>query len=229
MTNEAKKLPVRKCTGCGERLLKNSLVRVVKMPIGDIVLDNLYATGQMEDTIVVFPHGVIQYDESKDYPNIVDNPFLHSDNDFWVNHYLLEFEIVNNLLPYMLDHYPVKDSSANRAICGLSMGCAQSMEIGLKHPDLFDYVGLFSAGPFEDKNQFFVTSTEDADKLNEQLKLVFFITGENDHLHEDSLRNFIGTCNDYGLNNVFYEVMGLGHDDYCWDKALYTFMRFAFK
>ena len=39
MTNEAKKLPVRKCTGCGERLVKNSLVRVVKMPTGDIVLD----------------------------------------------------------------------------------------------------------------------------------------------------------------------------------------------
>jgi len=196
---------------------------------GDIVLDNLYATGQMEDTIVVFPHGVIQYDESKDYPNVVDNPFLHINNDFWINHYLLEFDIVNNLLPYMVNHYPVKDSPSNRAICGLSMGCAQSMEIGFKHPDLFDYVGLFSAGPFEEQDQFFVTSTEDADKLNEQLKLVFFITGETDHLHDDSLRNFIGTCNDYGLNNVFYEVMGLGHDDYCWDKALYTFMRFAFK
>lgn len=39
MINEERKLPVRKCTGCGERFLKNSLVRIVKTPEGDIVLD----------------------------------------------------------------------------------------------------------------------------------------------------------------------------------------------
>ena len=39
MINEEKKLPVRKCTGCGERFLKNTLVRIVKTPSGDIVLD----------------------------------------------------------------------------------------------------------------------------------------------------------------------------------------------
>ena len=39
MINEERKLPVRKCTGCGERFLKNSLVRIVKTPSGDIVLD----------------------------------------------------------------------------------------------------------------------------------------------------------------------------------------------
>lgn len=193
---------------------------------GDIVLDNLYATGQMEETIVVFPHGVINYNASKDYPDIVENPFL---TDFWKNHYLLEFEIVNNLLPYIKENYPVKGDSAHTAVCGLSMGCAQSMELGFKHSELFDYVGCFSAGPFEDTDQFFVNSTEDADKINNALKLLFFITGENDHLHDDSLRNFVKSCNEYDLNNIFYEVKGVGHDDYCWDKALYTFMRYAFK
>ena len=39
MINEERKLPVRKCTGCGERFLKNSLVRIVKTPTDDIVLD----------------------------------------------------------------------------------------------------------------------------------------------------------------------------------------------
>ena len=196
---------------------------------GDIVLDNLYASGQMEETIVVFPHGVINYNANKNYPNVVENPYLHSDNDFWVNHYLLEFEILNNLLPYMRENYNVGQTSAETAVCGLSMGCAQSMEIGLKNPEMFDYVGCFSAGPFEDKNQFFVNSNEDADAINDQLKLLFFITGEHDHAHDDSLRNFIQTCNGYNLNNVFYEVKGVGHDDYCWDKALYAFMKYAFK
>ena len=39
MINETKKLPIRKCTGCGERFVKNSLVRIVKTPSGEIVLD----------------------------------------------------------------------------------------------------------------------------------------------------------------------------------------------
>ena len=39
MINEERKLPIRKCTGCGERFEKNSLVRIVKIPSGEIVLD----------------------------------------------------------------------------------------------------------------------------------------------------------------------------------------------
>ena len=34
-----KKLPIRKCTGCGEHFPKNTLVRVLKTPEGEIVLD----------------------------------------------------------------------------------------------------------------------------------------------------------------------------------------------
>ena len=34
-----KKFPIRKCTGCGERFQKNSLVRVLRTPEGEIILD----------------------------------------------------------------------------------------------------------------------------------------------------------------------------------------------
>lgn len=42
--------------------------------------------------------------------------------------------------------------------------------------------------------------------MNEKLKLLFFITGENDHMMDDSMRNFVKTCDDFGVNHVFYEV-----------------------
>ena len=195
----------------------------------DILLDNLYASGEMEDTIVVFPSGVINYDAAKDsrgeYPNTVPSGLT----SVYPNYYLLEYEIIYDLLPHMVDNYPVDGAPEHTAICGLSMGCGQSMEIGLKHPDMFHYIGLFSAGPLTDKDQPFVRSKEDAQKINDEAKLIFFITGQNDHLHDDSLRLFIKNCNTYDLNNDFYVVAGNGHDDYCWDKALYTFMRYAFK
>ena len=36
---EGKKLPTRRCTGCGEHFPKNVLVRILRTPNGDIVLD----------------------------------------------------------------------------------------------------------------------------------------------------------------------------------------------
>ncbi len=34
-----KKYPVRRCIGCGESFLKNDLIRVVRTPEGEIILD----------------------------------------------------------------------------------------------------------------------------------------------------------------------------------------------
>lgn len=34
-----KKLPTRRCTGCGEHFPKNALVRILRTPDGNIVLD----------------------------------------------------------------------------------------------------------------------------------------------------------------------------------------------
>ena len=36
---KAKKVPERRCSGCGERFPKNTLVRVVRSPEGEITLD----------------------------------------------------------------------------------------------------------------------------------------------------------------------------------------------
>ena len=114
-------------------------------------------------------------------------------------------------------------------VCGLSMGCGEAIELGLKHPDLFQYMGFFSAGPFASTKQTIVTTQEDANRLNSQIKLCFFITGQQDHMMDDSARRFVNQCDLLGLNNMFLEVKGTGHDDRCWDRAFYTFMQYAFK
>lgn len=38
-TQTPKKLPERRCTGCGEHFPKNTLIRVLRTPEGEIVLD----------------------------------------------------------------------------------------------------------------------------------------------------------------------------------------------
>ena len=34
-----KKIPTRRCTGCGEHFPKNTLIRVLRTPEGDVILD----------------------------------------------------------------------------------------------------------------------------------------------------------------------------------------------
>ena len=49
-------------------------------------------------------------------------------------------------------HYRTKSGKKNRAIAGLSMGGFHSLHISKQYPDMFDYVGLFSAAIFPGKN-----------------------------------------------------------------------------
>ena len=40
MTNSSvRKIPTRRCTGCGEHFPKNTLIRVLRTPEGEVVLD----------------------------------------------------------------------------------------------------------------------------------------------------------------------------------------------
>ena len=39
MAPQVKKIPTRRCVGCGEHLPKNTLIRVLRTPEGEIVLD----------------------------------------------------------------------------------------------------------------------------------------------------------------------------------------------
>ena len=190
------------------------------------IMDYLYDTKEAEECIVVFPNGNINYDKSKTYPNTEPNPVVQNS---WSNCYLFEYEVIYDLLPYMEKNYPVKKGAAHTGVCGLSMGCGEAIELGLKHPDLFQYMGFFSAGPFASTKQTIVTIQEDANRLNSQIKLCFFITGQQDHMMDDSARRFVNQCDLLGLNNMFLEVKGTGHDDRCWDRAFYTFMQYAFK
>lgn len=190
------------------------------------ILDTLYAEKELKDAIVVFPNGNIKYDKNKQYPNTVPNPIVQNS---WSDCYLFEYEVIYDLLPFMEKNYPVEKGADHTAVCGLSMGCGEAIEIGLKHPDLFHYMGFFSAGPFASTQQTIVTTKEDAQRINDQIKLCFFITGQNDHMMDDSGRRFVNNCDALGMNSMFFEVKGTGHDDKCWDRALYAFMKYAFK
>ena len=55
--------------------------------------------------------------------------------------------LVNELMPLIEKEYSVATGRANTAITGFSMGGRESLNIAMKHPDLFGYVGAICPAP----------------------------------------------------------------------------------
>jgi enterochelin esterase-like enzyme len=53
---------------------------------------------------------------------------------------------VDDIIPFVEKHYRVYTDKSHRAIAGLSMGGAQTVMTTDNNPNLFAYIGVFSAG-----------------------------------------------------------------------------------
>ena len=106
------------------------------------ILDNLIAQKNVPPMIVVMPNGNISQQAAPgEEPNSMNKPkmILHKRKDG-------SFEkSFPDIIKYVEAHYRTINNKANRAIAGLSMGGFHSLYISALYPDMFDYVGLFSA------------------------------------------------------------------------------------
>ena len=95
----------------------------------NLILDNLLASGRARPFLVVMPFG---YGVPPGSGNSGNTAAFARD-------------LIEDVLPFIDAHYRVAGDRDHRAIAGLSMGGGEALEIGLGHPDLFAYVGGFSA------------------------------------------------------------------------------------
>ena len=141
------------------------------------ILDNLIAAGKAKPMVVVMPHGHTG-------PFSFGMPLSGG----------FEPEFVADIMPQMEKRYRVYTDRQHRAMAGLSMGGAHTLNIGIPHLDKFAYLGVFSSGifgitggpggnppqgpAFEESNKAIL---DDA-KLKDGLKLFWFATGKDDFL-----------------------------------------------
>ncbi len=100
------------------------------------IMDNNIASGASEEFVVVMNNGMLRYEENKF-------------NNKW--DLALENMIINSCIPYIESNYRVKTDKWSRAIGGLSMGSYQTNDIGFRHPELFGYMGQFTASITHEK------------------------------------------------------------------------------
>lgn len=182
----------------------------------EIILDNLYAEGKLEPMIVVMPNGRAMVDDSPG-----ENIFAP---DRVAAFATFEQDLINDLIPFIENEYPVLTDRENRALAGLSMGGGQSLNIGLSNLDSFAWVGGFSSAPNTNPPEQLVP---DADKATTQLKLLYISCGNKDGL----IRISQGVHAHLKEKNVphIWHVDDHAHDFEHWKKGLCNFSQLLFK
>lgn len=93
------------------------------------ITDNLIAEGRAEPFIIVMNNGMLRQGGKVS---------LMRDLGF-------ERMLIDSCIPFIEQNYRVKIGKWNRAIAGLSMGAYMTCDISMGNPDLFGYVGHFTA------------------------------------------------------------------------------------
>lgn len=141
----------------------------------EAILDNLYADKKLVPMIVVLPNGRAQQNDRAEGDVFRTAPAFA----------VFEKDLLNDLIPFVESHYPVKKDRLYRAVAGLSMGGGQSLNFGLGHLDTFAWVGGFSSAPNTKSVQELVPDPKEATR---KLKLLWISCGDQDGLISISQR-----------------------------------------
>ena len=114
------------------------------------ILDNLIAQGKAEPMIVVMTNGNAALEAAPGESSLgweVQPTFQlpKTMEGSFETHF-------PDVVKFVDKHYRTKANKKNRAIAGLSMGGFHALHISKQYPEMFDYVGLFSAAIFPDKS-----------------------------------------------------------------------------
>ncbi len=181
-----------------------------------VILDNLYAAGQLERMLVVMPNGRAMKDD-----RATGNIFAPDKVAAFAT---FEKDLLNDVIPFIEKQYGTLTDREHRAIAGLSMGGGQSLNFGLGNLDKFAWVGGFSSAPNTKAPEELLP---DPAQAKEQLKLLWISCGD-----ADGLLGFSKRTHDYlyrhEVPHVYYLEPG-GHDFKVWKNGLYMFAKFLFK
>jgi len=189
------------------------------------IMDNLIAAGKAVPMIVV---------SSNSNVNSRSGGFGGGGYS-WQGMQTFRSELIDNVIPFVEKNYRVKKDRKSRAMCGLSMGGGQSFYIGLRSPEVFANVGVFSTGMFGgirgasnfDLEKEVPGILSDTKTFNSQLDVFFLSCGEQDPRIEYT-RTIVKKMREGGVEVKFNSYPG-DHEWQVWRKSLHEFAQYLFK
>lgn len=188
------------------------------------IMDNLIAAGKAVPMIVVSSNS-----------NVKARSGGFGGGYSWQGMQAFRTELLDNIIPFVEKNYRVKRDRKSRAMCGLSMGGGQSFYIGLRDPDVFANVGVFSTGMFggiREASNFDLEKEvpgilTDTKTFNEQFDVFFMSCGEQDPRIKYT-REVIKKMRDSGVDVLFNSYPG-DHEWQVWRKSFLEFAQYLFK
>ena len=188
------------------------------------ILDNLIAAKKAKPMVVVMPAGHT-------------GQFSFGGRGDGLNRAVDEFveEFETDILPYAESHYRIHRDQKHRAVAGLSMGGAQTLNIAARNLEKFGYIGVYSSGVFgitggnrtgtnapagptwEERHKLAL----DNPKLKKGVKLFWFATGKDDFLI-GTTRATVEMLKKHDFNVAFNETAG-AHTWIVWREYLNEF------
>ena len=194
------------------------------------IFDNLIAEQKAVLMVVVMPAG-----HTGPFPDPNVRRSSESERDEFVEDFLKDIQ------PYVEKHYRVLTDRKDRAIAGLSMGGAQTLNIAIPHLLEYAYIGVYGSGLFElgrngglNASQQMGPTWEEQNKamldnkeLREGLRVFWFATGKEDFLLNVT-RATVDLFKKHGFNVTYEETPG-GHTWINWRDYLIRFTPLLFK
>lgn len=192
----------------------------------NLILDNLFAAKEAVPFIVVMNNGMVQV--KRDGQRVVD-------------HILFPSLLMKDVIPFIEKKYRVIGDKEHRAMAGLSMGSIHTSITAFTHPELFDYVGLFSGFlhdfiqgnelmdmiPREKSKDEHLKILDDAEAFRKDFKVFFRAMGKDDifrkmFLDDDAL------LNEKGISCIRMTYPG-GHEWNVWRRCIRDFAKLLFR
>jgi enterochelin esterase family protein len=192
------------------------------------ILDNLIAQGKADPMIVVMPNGNISQEAAPGETHYGMNPPTTQLPNTMDGLFETAFP---DIVKFTESTYRTINDKGHRAIAGLSMGGFHSCHISAYYPDLFDYVGLFSAAVIPTNNVESPIYTDFESQLKRQFtnspKLYWIAIGSDDFLYQANV-DLRKTLDNNGFRYVYRESPD-GHIWKNWRIYLSEFVPQLFK
>lgn len=191
------------------------------------ILDNLIAAEKAKPMIVVIPNGNVAQEAAPGESSlgfIPPTPYLPKTMEG-------TFESsFPDIVDYVDTHYRTHRKKSHRAICGLSMGGYHAKFISAQYPDVFDYIGLFSAAITPEKGIYSDIYNNAEAKLKIQFdkkpKLYWIGIGNSDFLYEPN-RDYRKFLDQNNYPYTYFETSG-GHGWLNWRIYFTEFVQKVF-
>lgn len=182
-----------------------------------VIADNLIADERMEPMIIVMPNGhPLAPPRGNRAPDYFDRNLV-----------AMEQEVLEEILPAVEAAYRVRRDAKGRAIVGLSMGGGHSLGIGLKHPEIFGWIGGFSSATPEDNLDERLSHLVSTDEKNAEPLLLWIACGRDDFLIERNER-FVAWLAAHDVPHIWRKTAG-NHSWPVWRAYLEEFLPMLFR